>query len=107
MKSKIDLVMLLDFYGNLLSKLGKETVMDYAENDLSISEIAEKRGVSRQAIMDILKKQESKLTAFENKLQLVEKFNEIRNLLLDVLNSVKMFSNKQLEEKIKNILNVL
>ena len=99
--------MLLDFYGNLLSKLGKETVRDYAENDLSISEIAEKRSVSRQAVMDILKKQELKLTAFEVKLQLVEKFNEIRSLLLDILNSIEILSNQQLKEKIKYIINTL
>lgn len=65
---------LLDFYGEVLSER-KRTVLDYYYNDdLSLAEIAEEIGISRQGVRDLIKKAEEELRFFEEKLGLAERF---------------------------------
>ena len=65
---------LLDFYGEVLSER-KRTVLDYYYNDdLSLSEIAEEIGISRQGVRDLIKKAEEELHFYEEKLGLAERF---------------------------------
>ncbi|MGI5900931.1 MAG: YlxM family DNA-binding protein [Desulfitobacteriia bacterium] len=80
--------LLFDFYGPLLTaKQGK--VWDlYYHQDLSLSEIAEQQGISRQAVHDLLKRTGNILEDYENKLGLVslflkekEKMSRMENLL--------------------------
>lgn len=64
---------LLDFYGELLPER-KRTVMDmYFNEDLSLAEIAEQIGISRQGVRDIIKKSEEELYFYEEKLGLAKK----------------------------------
>ena len=55
-------------YGPLLSKLQKDVMADFLLGDLTLTEIAENYGVSRQAIKDAVSKAEAKLLDYENKL---------------------------------------
>jgi len=65
---------LLDFYGEVLSER-KRTVLDYYYNDdLSLAEIAEEIGISRQGVRDLIKKAEEELHFYEEKLGLAERF---------------------------------
>ena len=68
--------LLLDFYGSLLSDRKQEVVRFYHEDNLSLSEIAEELGVSRNAVYDALKKAEAQLAEYERKLGLVQKYEE-------------------------------
>ncbi len=61
---------LLDFYGPLLTERQQELMRLRAEEDLSLTEIAETLGVSRQAVNDGLKGAEARLTQLEEKLGL-------------------------------------
>lgn len=80
MKSSIDSIeyasLLYDFYGELLDDSKREVMDLYHEDNLSLAEIAEEQGLSRQAVHYSLKKAESKLETYEEKLGLVEKFLE-------------------------------
>lgn len=67
------LVMLFDLYGGLLTEK-QQTMFDlYHQCDLSLGEIAEEQGVSRQAVFDNIKRTETALEEYERKLHLAEK----------------------------------
>ena len=67
---------LLDFYGEVLSER-KRTVLDYYYNDdLSLAEIAQEIGISRQGVRDLIKKAEEELHFYEEKLGLAERFRK-------------------------------
>ncbi len=71
------LIMLFDFYGELLTETQK-TMFDYYYNDdLSLSEIAENTGITRQGVRDSIKRAEETLQSFEKKLGLADKFQRI------------------------------
>ena len=65
---------LLDFYGDVLSER-KRTVLDqYYNLDLSLAEIADEIGISRQGVRELIKKAEDELRFYEEKLGLAERF---------------------------------
>lgn len=68
---------LFDAYGKLLSPSQQEIIDCYLNFDLTISEIAENKGVSRQAVKDALQKGEKRLTEIENLLGLVQKIDTL------------------------------
>jgi predicted DNA-binding protein YlxM (UPF0122 family) len=74
------LLSLFGEYGPLLSDSQREVFHDYYECDLSLSEIAEGRGISRAAVEDALRKSERKLLSFEEKLHLLEKKETLLSL---------------------------
>ena len=72
---------LLLIYQELLSKTQKEILTDYFAFNLSISEIAINRSVSRAAVEDAIKKGQAKLDEFENALKVYEKNEKIKEVL--------------------------
>ena len=58
--------LLFDFYGELLTQHQKEVYGEYIQNDLSPTEIAVLRGISRQGAYDLIKRCEKILTDYEN-----------------------------------------
>jgi predicted DNA-binding protein YlxM (UPF0122 family) len=76
---------LLDFYGGLLTDKQQHCLDLHYNNDMSLAEIADVFGVSRQAVHDILKRAEYLLEDYERRLRLVERFSENRNQLSNVL----------------------
>lgn len=70
--------MLYDFYGELLTQHQKGIYEDVVFNDLSLGEIADELGISRQGVHDLIKRCDKTLNAYENKLHLVEKFARIK-----------------------------
>ncbi len=67
------IILLFDFYGALLTKKQQLTLEMHYLNDLSLTEISDELGVTRQAVHDILKRAEQLLTEYEEKLKFVEK----------------------------------
>ena len=72
--------MLYDFYGSLLSDSQSEVMSMYHEDNLSLSEIAEELGQSRQAVHYTLKKAEKALNEYEEKLGLLKTYERNREL---------------------------
>ncbi len=66
--------LLYDFYGELLTEHQRSVYEDAVYNDMSLSEIAEVYGISRQGVHDLIKRCDKILTGYEEKLHLVEKF---------------------------------
>lgn len=81
----VEVGILFDFYGKLLTDKQYEAVELYYMNDLSLGEIAEKIDVSRQGIFDMLKRAEKNLYDYEDKLGLVSKFRMSYDGLKDII----------------------
>jgi predicted DNA-binding protein YlxM (UPF0122 family) len=75
------LSILYDFYGELLNDHKKQIFEDYILNDLSLSEISDVQGISRQGVYDIVKRCSQELKDYEEKLKLVSKFQFIKEKL--------------------------
>lgn len=77
MAKDMKLVLLLDFYGGLLTQKQESAMDGYYNQDLSLAELAEEMKISRQGVMAFLRQGEKHLRTFEEKLGLAEKFSEI------------------------------
>ena len=73
--------MLFDFYGELLTDKQKEYFDLHYNEDLSLSEIAQSEGISRQGVWDIIRRAEDSLRRFEDKTGLVGRFAAQKELL--------------------------
>jgi predicted DNA-binding protein YlxM (UPF0122 family) len=93
------LIILFDYYGELLSDSQKNYFIDYYFHNLTLSEIAENNNVSKNAVSKDLKLATSKLEDFDSKLKLIDKDKKIINL-------IKKEGNEELLEKINNILDL-
>ncbi|MCI9175086.1 MAG: YlxM family DNA-binding protein [Lachnospiraceae bacterium] len=74
MEKKLTQTYLYDFYGELLTDHQREIYEDFVLNDLSLSEIAQEAGISRQGVHDLVKRCDRILEGYEEKLHLLERF---------------------------------
>ena len=72
---------LLQIYGELLTDIQKGIMSDYYEANLSMSEIAEDRKISKAAVEDAIKKATEKLQKYEKSLQILSKKEEVIELV--------------------------
>ena len=101
--------MLLDFYGELLSGRQRQVADLYYNDDLSLSEVAEDCGITRQGVRDALKKAEEQLRGFEERLGLLQKHLDGQQRLRTVLKKLEDLSDQgvdteALKEEIKALL---
>ncbi len=75
------LSLLLDFYGDILSQRRRELITLYYDEDLSLAEIAENTGISRQGVRDSIKKSEQELLHLEETLALASRFETLQKQL--------------------------
>ena len=114
MDKKVEISMLWEIYGAMLTEKQNEYIDYYYNQDLSLSEIAENDGITRQAVRDIIKKGERKLFEYEEKLLFMKKTinqeQKIQQILLNLTKIQKDSSDKQVNsilEGIKKELNCL
>ncbi len=105
MEKKIKISMLCEIYGKLLTEKQLEILNDYYNNDLSLTEIAENNNITRQAVLDNIKKGENKLFEFEEKLSFMEKTIKQEKLLQEVLTELSKIEDTSSDKKIEKILN--
>ena len=79
--SRMMQTMLLDFYGELLTEKQRECYDLHYNEDLSLAEIAEQSGISRQAVWDNIRRAEAALRDIEEKTGLIRRFQETRRSL--------------------------
>lgn len=104
--------MLLAYYGGLLTEHQREAAGLYFDENMSLTEIAEEFGISRQGVHDALKSAESALDGYEEKLALAEMLfarssaiREIDGIIEEILN--ENAENKQLREKLSNVKKII
>ena len=78
------MAMLYDFYGDLLTDRQKEFYDLYYNEDLSLAEIAENYGITRQGVRDVIVRAEAYLTEIEDKTGLIRRFHTMQDQLKEV-----------------------
>ena len=96
----IELGQLLDWYGAFLTERQRSLVRQYTNEDCSLTEIAEREGISRQAVRDAIHKAEAELKDMEEKLGLISTNQSMRALL-------KQLGETQLTIRQKNLIDQL
>lgn len=77
MAKNYEFAVLLDFYGDLLTEKRRDFVSLYYNEDLSLAEIAENEGLSRQGVRDTIKRAEEQLLEWEERLHLARMFRTL------------------------------
>lgn len=89
MDKLLEITLLYDFYGELLTDKQKSVMELYYLNDLSLHEIAAEHGITRQAVLDMLKRTQKLLDQYEEKLGLVGKHLEQKKKLAAMKEELK------------------
>lgn len=92
MEKDIRISLLFDFYGPVLSDKIRKAVDLYHNDDLSLSEISQEMGITRQGVRDLVKRGEQRLLEYESRLRLFERFNNVKSGIEDI---------KRISEKIR------
>jgi hypothetical protein len=79
MEKIVEQGLLYDFYGELLTEHQRQIYEGIVYDNLSLGEIAQDEGISRQAVHDIVKRCDKILQDYEEKLHLVAKFTSIKD----------------------------
>lgn len=115
MKNKpFEMAMLFDFYGDILTDKQKETFDLYYNEDLSLSEISEHLGITRQGVRDSVIKAENTLRDTEEKLGLMRRYGRITDDMQKINFIVKKMSelnrdkyrNQELQNLILNVMEI-
>ncbi len=106
-EKKIKIGNLFDFYGELLTDKQKDIVELFCLQDFTFGEIAEELSVSRQAVFDTMKRVEVILDNYEAKLGLLDKFNQNKAYVRDLLAEVETLKTNEViqnnSEAIKSV----
>lgn len=94
---------LYDFYGRLLTVHQQRIYEDVVFNDLSLSEIAENEGISRQGVSDLIKRCNKSLVSYEEKLGLIKKFDETKSYVKEIQRIIKIYQETKNEKLISQI----
>lgn len=78
MEKIVEQGLLYDFYGELLTAHQRQIYEGVVYNNLSLGEIAQEEGISRQAVHDIVRRCDKTLKEYESKLRLVAKFESVK-----------------------------
>lgn len=76
--------MLYDFYGELLTEHQRSVYEDALYRDMSLGEIAQERGISRQGVHDLIRRCDRILQDYESKLHLVERFDRAKKTVAEI-----------------------
>lgn len=90
MSKNMEISFLLDFYGDMLTEKQRTMVDYYYNEDLSLAEIAENEGITRQGVRDSIKRAEAQLLEMEERLALAARFRSMQNDLLVVQENAKL-----------------
>lgn len=111
MDKNVEISLLLSFYGNILTDKQKDATNLYYNEDLSLAEISEVVGITRQGVRDNIKRAETVLYDMENKLGLCKRFLGVKEKLEGIDKSLKNLENsmkdKEISGEIKDILKIV
>lgn len=95
--------LLYDFYGELLTQHQQAIYEDAVFHDLSLSEIAKEQGISRQGVHDLIKRCDRILCEYEEKLHLISKFLETKQMVGEIKELTRTYMDTQDMELIRRI----
>ncbi len=98
MAKNYEMAVLMDFYGEMLTEKQRAFLDYYYNDDLSLSEIAENEGITRQGVRDTIKRAEAQMLEMEERLGIAKRFSEMSEGLNDIIN----YSNKITEYNLRH-----
>ncbi len=84
MNKLLEQSLLYDFYGELLTEHQRSVYESFVFEDLSLGEIAEQEGISRQGVHDLVRRCDRALKEYEDKLHLVERFSDMKEKISSI-----------------------
>lgn len=84
MEKIVEQGLLYDFYGELLTAHQRQIYESIVYENLSLSEIAEEHGISRQGVHDIVKRCDKALMEYEKKLKLISRFMKMKEKIQEI-----------------------
>ena len=114
MSKDLNMSLMLDYYGGLLTDKQLAMVGYYYNDDLSLAEIAENEGISRQGVRDTIKRAEAQMLELEAKLgfmakmrELTDKAEQIRAACVEVSEYNRRYgSSREINERAKVIYEI-
>ncbi|WP_026651115.1 YlxM family DNA-binding protein [Butyrivibrio proteoclasticus] len=106
MEKIVEQGLLYDFYGELLTKHQKDIYEAAVYNDMSLTEIADEHGISKQGVHDLIKRCTGTLKGYEDKLHMIRRFEAIRSdakELEKLSNNSDDLSYEEFRQRIKDI----
>lgn len=91
------LIVLYDYYCELFNEKQRTYFEDYYFNNLSLGEISENLGISRNAVHKVIKNIEEKLLLYENKLELYKKAQKLKEI-------ISLTDDEKIKEKLKELI---
>ena len=104
MEKNVKISMLCQIYGKVLTKKQLDILENYYDKDLSLSEIAQNEGITRQAVRDIIKKGENKLFELEEKLNIMKRMLKQEEQIAVILAEISKIEEKSTDKQIAKIL---
>ena len=92
------MAMLFDFYGDMLTDRQREFYDLYYNEDLSLAEIAENYGISRQGVRDVIVRAEATLTELEDKTGIIRRFHVMQDQLTAVQHDVEAIVQRNVQK---------
>lgn len=104
MDKHIEVSILWQIYGKLLTEKQYKVLNDYYNEDYSLSEIAQNNDISRQAVRDLIKKGEAKLFEYEKVLNIMKNAQKNEQTLQLVFSQLSKISEECSDKKVQKIL---
>lgn len=107
MEQLLYLSALFDLYGALLTEKQQECLRMHLFEDFSLSEIGEELGISRQAVYDNIHRSQKAMEAYEEKLGLAQRYQEERQELAKIYESIEGLRQPENEAAVDEVLDRL
>ena len=104
MEKIVKVAQLYDVYGQLLNEKQRDVINCYYNEDLSLQEIADNDGRSKQAISDMINRSVDKLFEFEDELSLLKSKTELVGALYDIRELIESSNNKEAIEMLNIVI---
>lgn len=103
----VEVCLLLDFYGQLLTDRTREILELRYQEDMSLAEIAQDREISRQAAHDTIHRGINSLEKYEEKLKLVERFTQQKKTIASAFTALEEHNEDQAKALLSDLINEL
>lgn len=103
--NNIEISMLLDLYGEALTNKQRDYLNYYYNDDLSLSEISENEGITRQGVRDAIKRAEAVLFDMESKLKFSQKLEKVQTGLDDIVKCAEEINEYNLSHGLSREIN--
>ena len=112
LREALTLARYFDSYGALFDEHQRESFEDYICNDMSLAEIADREGMTRQGVSDLVKRISRKLHEYEESLHLSERTEQAERIVSELQNRIMQYEapdtvRTEMKELLRQLMNVL